>query len=165
MIEGLVALHNAKIVHRDIKCANIFLSKEGGVKLGDMNVSKIAKAGVMQTQTGTPYYCPPEVWKDKPYNEKCDIWSLGCVIYELTSLKPPFLAKNMQELYSKVTAGKYPSIPKHFSQDLAKIIGLCLQTNPMLRPSAKELLAMPALASKEDKTKKPAPPGHFRANS
>ena len=115
MVEGLVALHNNKIVHRDIKCANIFLSKEGGVKLGDMNVSKIAKAGVMQTQTGTPYYCPPEVWKDKPYNEKCDIWSLGCVIYELTSLKPPFLAKNMQELYSKVTAGKYPAIPKHFS--------------------------------------------------
>ena len=115
MVEGLVALHNNKIVHRDIKCANIFLSKEGGVKLGDMNVSKIAKAGVMQTQTGTPYYCPPEVWKDKPYNEKCDIWSLGCVIYELTSLKPPFLAKNMQELFSKVTAGKYPAIPKHFS--------------------------------------------------
>jgi len=49
MVEGLVALHDAKIVHRDIKCANIFLSKEGGVKLGDMNVSKIAKAGVMQT--------------------------------------------------------------------------------------------------------------------
>lgn len=153
MVEGLVALHNAKIVHRDIKCANIFLSKEGGVKLGDMNVSKIAKAGVMQTQTGTPYYCPPEVWKDKPYNEKCDIWSLGCVIYELTSLKPPFLAKNMQELYSKVTCGKYPAIPKHFSQDLSKIIGMCLQTNPMLRPSAKELIAMPALAGKEDKTK------------
>ena len=115
MVEGLVALHNAKIVHRDIKCANIFLSKEGGVKLGDMNVSKIAKAGVMQTQTGTPYYCPPEVWKDKPYNEKCDIWSLGCVIYELTSLKPPFLAKDMQELFRKVTAGKYQAIPKHFS--------------------------------------------------
>jgi len=68
----------------------------------------------------------------------------------------------MQELYSKVTAGKYPAIPKHFSADLGKIIGLCLQTNPMLRPSAKELLAMPAMAGKEDKKKAPS---HFRANS
>lgn len=66
----------------------------------------------------------------------------------------------MQELYSKVTAGKYPAIPKHFSQDLSKIIGLCLQTNPMLRPSAKELLAMPALGGDKNKA-----PNHFRANS
>ena len=62
MLEGLVALHAEKIVHRDIKCANVFLSSGGGVKLGDLNVSKIAKQGIMQTQTGTPYYCPPEVW-------------------------------------------------------------------------------------------------------
>lgn len=99
LVEGLVALHKHKIVHRDIKCANVFLSNDGGVKLGDLNVSKVAKYGIMQTQTGTPYYCPPEVWKDQPYNSKCDIWSLGCVIYELTALKPPFLAKNMKELY------------------------------------------------------------------
>ena len=102
MIEGLCALHSAKIVHRDLKCANVFLGNDGGVKLGDLNVSKIAKVGIMQTQTGTPYYCPPEVWNDKPYNSKCDVWSLGCVIYELTSLKPPFLAKNMNELFNKV---------------------------------------------------------------
>lgn len=69
----------------------------------------------------------------------------------------------MQELYSKVTAGKYPAIPKHFSENLSKIIGLCLQTNPMLRPSAKELLAMPALAGKKDDTKEKK--SHFRANS
>jgi NIMA (never in mitosis gene a)-related kinase len=99
MLEGLAALHEVKIVHRDIKCANVFLSSGGGVKLGDLNVSKIAKQGIMQTQTGTPYYCPPEVWQDKPYNAKCDMWSLGCVIYELTCLKPPFLASNMNELF------------------------------------------------------------------
>lgn len=64
LVDGLVALHKNKIVHRDIKCANVFLSNDGGVKLGDLNVSKVAKYGIMQTQTGTPYYCPPEVWKD-----------------------------------------------------------------------------------------------------
>jgi len=50
-------------------------------KLGDMNVSKIAAEGLCITQTGTPYYASPEVWKDQPYDEKSDIWSLGCVLY------------------------------------------------------------------------------------
>ena len=62
MVNGLHALHQKKIVHRDIKCANVFLTKSGLVKLGDLNVSKIAKQGIMQTQTGTPYYASPEVW-------------------------------------------------------------------------------------------------------
>ena len=95
ILEGIEALHTDNIVHRDIKCANIFLSKSGGVKLGDMNVSKVSEDGLMQTQTGTPFYCPPEVWREGSYTSKCDIWSLGCVIYELASLKPPFLAKNI----------------------------------------------------------------------
>jgi NIMA (never in mitosis gene a)-related kinase len=73
---------------------------------------------MMQTQTGTPFYCPPEVWKDEHYNSKCDIWSLGCVIYELTSLKPPFLAKDIASLKSKVLKGVYPHIPSHFSKEL-----------------------------------------------
>jgi NIMA (never in mitosis gene a)-related kinase len=131
-----VALHDAKVVHRDIKCANVFLSNDGGVKLGDLNVSKIAKIGIMQTQTGTPYYCPPEVWNDKPYNSKCDIWSLGCVVYELTTLKPPFLAKNMNELFTKVQKGVYPPIPKHFSNKLVNFIAKCLKVNPKDRLSA-----------------------------
>ncbi len=62
MVTGLHALHSLKIVHRDIKCANIFLTKQAFVKLGDLNVSKIAKQDKMSTQTGTPYYCSPEVW-------------------------------------------------------------------------------------------------------
>ena len=53
----------------------------------------------MQTQTGTPYYASPEVWLDKAYDSKCDIWSLGCVIYELCTGHPPFLAKDMAGLY------------------------------------------------------------------
>jgi len=66
--------------------------------LGDLNVSAIASEGVLQTVTGTPYYCPPEVWTNKAYSPKCDIWSLGCVMYELTALKPPFIAKNIKAL-------------------------------------------------------------------
>ncbi len=99
MVVGLSSLHSHKIVHRDIKNANVFLTKAGLVKLGDLNVSKIAKQGNLHTQTGTPYYASPEVWQDKPYDKKSDIWSLGCVLYELTALNPPFTAKDMQGLY------------------------------------------------------------------
>ena len=62
MLHGLQALHDRSIVHRDIKCANVFLTKDGTVKMGDLNVSKVAKRGLLQTQTGTPYYASPEVW-------------------------------------------------------------------------------------------------------
>lgn len=95
IVKGLKALHDLKIVHRDIKCANIFLTKDNIVKLGDLNVSKVAKRGLLQTQTGTPYYASPEVWKDKPYDSKSDIWSIGCVLYEMCALNPPFRANDM----------------------------------------------------------------------
>ena len=68
MTRGLKALHQLKIFHRDMKSANVFLSKDGTVKLGDLNVSKVAKKGLLYTQTGTPYYASPEVWKDQPYD-------------------------------------------------------------------------------------------------
>lgn len=64
VIRGLQSLHDMQIVHRDIKCANIFLTTDEVVKLGDLNVSKVAKKGMLSTQTGTPYYACPEVWKD-----------------------------------------------------------------------------------------------------
>jgi NIMA (never in mitosis gene a)-related kinase len=87
----LKALHDINVMHRDIKSANIFLNKDETIKLGDMNVSKEAdQNGLNYTQTGTPYYASPEVWRDEPYGFKSDIWSLGCVIYEMICLKPPF---------------------------------------------------------------------------
>lgn len=85
-----------KVLHRDIKCANVFLAKDGTTpKMGDLNVSKVAKNALAYTQTGTPYYASPEVWRDQPYDAKSDIWSLGCVIYEACALKPPFRATDM----------------------------------------------------------------------
>ena len=106
IIQGLKYLHENKVMHRDLKCANIFLLKNGTVKLGDLNVSKIVKMGMCSTQTGTPYYASPEVWADKPYDYKSDIWSVGCIIYELCTLKPPFRGSNLDKLFKSVTKGK-----------------------------------------------------------
>ena len=64
MTVGLRLLHERKIFHRDLKSANVFLNRDGSSKLGDLNVSKVAKKGLLYTQTGTPYYASPEVWKD-----------------------------------------------------------------------------------------------------
>jgi serine/threonine protein kinase len=116
------------------------LTENGDVKLGDLNVSKVNHGGLMFTQTGTPYYASPEVWKDKPYDAKSDIWSLGCVLYEVCALKPPFTASNMKGLYNKVIKGSYQRIPQMYSDDLAAVIDMCLQVMPSKRPAAAELL-------------------------
>ena len=105
-----------------LKSANVFLNKDFTAKLGDLNVSKVAKKGLSYTQTGTPYYASPEVWKDQPYDVKSDIWSLGCVLYEMITLKPPFRADDMHSLYKKVVKGVYPKLPPHFSADLAGVV-------------------------------------------
>lgn len=153
MVMGLNALHQKKIVHRDIKCANIFLTKSGVVKLGDLNVSKIAKNNVMQTQTGTPYYASPEVWQDKPYDKSSDIWSLGAVLYEMCALSPPFTARDMKGLYNRVIKGVYPKIPSMYSSDLSSMIASLLQVDPKKRHSTEQILHMPVFIAKYNETK------------
>ena len=145
MVRGLKTLHDLKILHRDLKSANMFLTKDGMVKLGDLNVSKVAKKGLLYTQTGTPYYASPEVWKDQPYDWRSDIWSLGCVLYEMVALKPPFRADGMQGLYRKVLKGYYPKIPSHFSGDLGALISSLLKVSPSLRPSCNQILNLPCV--------------------
>ena len=115
ILKGLKSLHDKKILHRDIKSANIFITEDGKYKLGDLNVSKVLKKGLAYTQTGTPYYASPEVWQDQPYDGKSDIWSLGCVIYEVAALEPPFKATDLQSLYRKVKAGQYKPISTYYS--------------------------------------------------
>jgi len=148
MCQGLKALHDLRILHRDMKCANVFLSasRDGAIaKLGDFNVSKVAKRGLCMTQTGTPYYASPEVWRDMPYDAKSDMWSLGCVLYEMVALRPPFRAEDMEGLYRKVVRGQYPRIPAHYSQDLADVIAALLQVHPRHRPSIDQFMQMPAM--------------------
>jgi len=118
ILKGLSGLHSLQILHRDLKCANCFYTSDGFLKIGDLNVSKVAKKGLVYTQTGTPYYASPEVWKDEPYDLKSDIWSLGCVIYEMAALQPPFRANDMQALYKRVIKGIYDRIPQRYSNEL-----------------------------------------------
>ena len=127
-------LHDSSIIHRDIKPANIFFHN-GVAQIGVLNVAKHLKDPFTVTQTGTPYYASPEVWSEEPYNYKSDIWSLGCVLYEMAALKPPFTATDLAGLYKKIVAGYFNRIPANYSNDLAKIISSLLKLNPSERPN------------------------------
>ena len=85
-------IHNRHILHRDIKSQNIFLTEAGKIKLGDFGISKMLDNSkeLANTCVGTPYYLSPEICQNKPYNSKSDVWALGCVLYEMASLKHPF---------------------------------------------------------------------------
>lgn len=146
LLLGLKTLHGMKIFHRDLKTANIFLTADlKHCKLGDLNVSKVAKSNLAYTQTGTPYYASPEVWRDQPYDQKCDIWSLGCVLYEACALKPPFRADSMKGLFNRIQSGKCDRIPSPYSEELSEIVKKCLQLIPKNRPNAEELLNFPSV--------------------
>jgi NIMA (never in mitosis gene a)-related kinase len=140
MVKGLKVLHDLKILHRDLKSANIFLFSDGTAKIGDCNVSKVIDKEMGYTQTGTPYYASPEVWNDCPYDNKSDIWSLGIVTYEMLALHPPFRAESMKALYKKIIKGQYPKISSKYSNDIWEIIKLLLKVNPNERPSCNQIL-------------------------
>jgi NIMA (never in mitosis gene a)-related kinase len=141
MVRGLKHLHAMKIVHRDLKSANLFLSEDlRHIKLGDLNVSKVAKGRLVYTQTGTPYYASPEVWRDEPYDAKSDIWSLGCVVYEMCNRCPPFNARKMEELFAKVQKGNFERLAAIYSDDLQALVASLLRVSPVLRPSCDEIL-------------------------
>ncbi|KAF8250507.1 kinase-like protein [Wilcoxina mikolae CBS 423.85] len=133
-----------KILHRDLKPENIFLGQEGDVKLGDFGLSKMLapEQHLANTYVGTPYYMSPEIVSDLSYTHKSDIWSLGCIIYELCQLSPPFNAKTQWSLIDKIKSGQYQPIPKQYSQELRTVIDMCLRVDPRKRPDTAELLEM-----------------------
>ncbi|CDW91500.1 protein kinase domain containing protein [Stylonychia lemnae] len=149
IVNGLKSLHDLKIMHRDLKSANLFLNKDYTIKLGDMNVSKVAnQKGLNYTQTGTPYYASPEVWRDESYDIKSDIWSLGCVLYEMITLQPPFKAENMDDLFKLVMRGNIKPIPKQYSNDLQQLVKLLLSLDQRKRPTCEQIMNSSAFRRK-----------------
>ena len=107
---GLEHIHKNKILHRDIKTLNIFLHKNEAVKIGDLGVAKMLNSNdFAHTMVGTPFYLSPELCEEKPYNEKSDIWAMGCLLYELCTFRHPFEAANQASLILKIIRGKYTS--------------------------------------------------------
>ncbi|XP_038008861.1 serine/threonine-protein kinase Nek3 isoform X1 [Motacilla alba alba] len=136
-------IHDKRVLHRDIKSKNVFLTQSGKVKLGDFGSARLLAHPMSYacTYVGTPYYVPPEIWESLPYNNKSDIWSLGCILYELCTLKHPFQANSWKHLILKICKGSYDPLPSHYSYELHYLIKQMFKRNPQSRPSASTILA------------------------
>jgi len=146
---GIQYLHTRKILHRDIKTINLFMMKDQSIKIGDLGVAKSMKGmNFAHTLVGTPYYLSPELWEEKAYDHKSDIWSLGCVLYELCTLKHPFTGMNQAGLILRIVRGKYEPIPSFYSKDLSDLIANWLQRDTRKRFSIHEILAQDSVKKK-----------------
>lgn len=137
-------VHDRKIIHRDLKGQNIFLTKNNNIKLGDFGIARVLSntKEKAKTMVGTPYYLSPEIIENKPYSFKSDIWSLGVVLYELCALKPPFTADSLNFLALKIVRGQYNPVPPQYSRELKNLIGSMLMLDPTKRPSINQILSM-----------------------
>eukprot|EP00232_Nephroselmis_pyriformis_P009872 CAMPEP_0182894214 /NCGR_PEP_ID=MMETSP0034_2-20130328/24945_1 /TAXON_ID=156128 /ORGANISM="Nephroselmis pyriformis, Strain CCMP717" /LENGTH=297 /DNA_ID=CAMNT_0025027993 /DNA_START=269 /DNA_END=1159 /DNA_ORIENTATION=- len=140
-------IHERKVLHRDLKTQNVFLTKEGNIKLGDFGIARVLNSPEQMAKTviGTPYYMSPEIMESKPYDYKTDVWSLGCVLYEMTSLKHAFDAHDMNGLVMKILRGKILPVPSQYSPELRGLVNKLLAKQPRSRPTIEQALSMSML--------------------
>eukprot|EP00928_Gymnodinium_smaydae_P018207 TRINITY_DN1692_c0_g4_i1.p1 TRINITY_DN1692_c0_g4~~TRINITY_DN1692_c0_g4_i1.p1 ORF type:complete len:506 (+),score=102.26 TRINITY_DN1692_c0_g4_i1:90-1607(+) len=146
-ILALKYIHDMHILHRDLKSGNFFLSKSGNLKMGDFGIAKVLEctAACAQTQIGTPYYLSPEICQGKPYAWGSDIWSMGCILFEMCARKVPFDAPDLKSLIQKITKGPSPEVPSEYSAPVKALCKELLDRDPAKRPPAAEILKRPVV--------------------
>ncbi|CAI5767140.1 serine/threonine-protein kinase Nek4 isoform X1 [Podarcis lilfordi] len=140
-----IYLHERHILHRDLKTQNVFLTRSNIIKVGDLGIARVLENqyDMASTLIGTPYYMSPELFSNKPYNYKSDVWALGCCAYEMATLKHAFNAKDMNSLVYRIIEGKLPPMPKDYSMHLKELIRTMLSKKPEERPSVRSILRQP----------------------
>ena len=143
-------IHKKKIIHRDLKSGNIFLMKNGFVKLGDFGIAKGFQKTMdkAKTMVGTPYYLSPEILENKPYDSKSDIWALGVLLYEMMTFKMPFNANSLPMLSVKIMRGNYIPPPTIYTKDLRELVAKCLTIDAKMRPTIDEILKTPLIQNR-----------------
>ena len=150
---GLAHIHSLKILHRDVKSENIFLDAAGNAKIGDLGVAKTLThtEDLGRTLVGTPFYLSPELCDRRPYDAKSDVWSLGVVLYETVTGKPPFRANGQAELFLKILDGDYHPLrvgSRGVSVEMRDLVRAMLETDASRRVDAMGVVARPASVAK-----------------
>ena len=143
VLVGLNYLHSKKIIHRDIKLLNLFMTKDKKIKIGDMGMSTVFHEDeLIHSRVGTPLYIAPELVKKEKYDYKIDIWSLGCSLYHLAKTNPPFTDENLIKLGNAIINDQPPRLPVCYSDELYDFILRLMTKNKDRRPSAIEALEL-----------------------
>jgi len=158
---AIAHMHDRRVLHRDLKPANIFLMENGSIKVGDLGLGRTLSDDTPEafSKVGTPLYMSPESLKGEAYDEKSDIWSLGCILYEMAMLRSPFKEKGLKmfQLFEKIIKGNYPEIPSTsiYSPFYIKLVNIMLSNNATDRPTIwkTRTIAMLALNEIINKTK------------
>jgi len=144
--QGLKHMHDQRIMHRDLKPANIFVSGGGLVKLGDLGLGRMFGTETTKADSlvGTPYYMSPERVGQEAYNLASDVWSLGCILYEMAALQNPFYRPGLDliSLVDLITRCDYPPLPPTCSDRLRDLVASILVVDPTQRPSVREICAV-----------------------
>jgi len=144
VVLALEYLHGRRIMHRDMKSQNVFLTSAGVVKLGDFGIAKVLEDSetCAETRVGTPHNLPPEICESRPYDFKADIWGLGVLLYEILALEVPFSGTSVAGLVVRICTAEPKAIPSVYSSELRVLSSRLLAKKAEERPSAAEVASL-----------------------
>lgn len=142
LVSAVKHCHDNKVIHRDLKPDNIFITNNYQIKLGDFGVSRTLESSLQlaSTHAGTPIYMSPEILLSKKYSYPTDVWSLGCILYELITFQQPFPPASMFTLVNAIVTQDPPPIHLNYSSKLKTLVTLLLVKEPEFRISLDKIL-------------------------